>query len=655
MKCETQEALTPEGTASSGALEYVRLSVGQAQAPGRLAERLAGFEYERVERVADPGQVALRGGILDVFPATFESPLRVEFDGNRVASIRSFNPMTLETLERHTLIVVLPRRVHAKVSADVPFEACVDLQEGDLAVHLEHGIGRYLGRTMLPGAQPALGGGAGGPQDVMMLEYAGGDRVYVPMDQAHMVQKYVGFGARQPALHTLGGTAWAKAKAHAAVGAWAYAQGLLELQARRLAIPGWACPKDHEWQRAFEAAFPFRETPDQRNASEVVKRDLEQPRPMDRLLLGDVGYGKTEVAVRAAFKAVMGGRQVAVLVPTTVLAYQHARTFRSRMAGFPIQVEMLSRFQSAGEQRHIVESLKAGTCDIVIGTHRLLSGDVRFKTLGLLVVDEEQRFGVKDKEALKQWRTHVDVLLLSATPIPRTLYLALGGARELSLIMTPPENRHPIRTEVVEEGAVAWAAWIRRELARGGQVFIVHNRVRTIQQVARRLQAQVPEARIGIGHGQMTEAELEQVMVAFIEGRLDVLVTTTIVESGIDIPNANTLIVDRADRFGLADLYQLRGRVGRFDREAAAYFVVPRRATLTAEARKRLEAIREHTALGSGFRIAMEDLKLRGAGNLLGVEQSGHISAVGFDLYCRLLRDAVARVRAERPRRNGSG
>ena len=620
-------------------LEYARLSVDQRLPLDRFLGQLSQFGYRRVDQVADPGEFALRGGVLDLFPATFESPLRIELDGSRVVSIRSFNPQTLETLDRHTLVVVLPRPVHARVSLEAPFESFVDLKEGDYAVHLEHGIGRYLGRAALPGRE--------GPREALLLEYAGGDRLYVPMDQVHLVQKYVAFGARTPALHTLGGTAWQRAKARAYAGAWTYAKTLLELQAKRLALPGHAFAADHEWQRAFEAAFPYRETPDQMSAAADVKRDMERARPMDRVLLGDVGYGKTEVAMRAAFKAVMDHTQAAVLVPTTILAYQHHRTFTKRMQGVPVQVEMLSRFQSDAAQRQTLQALARGGCDIVIGTHRLLSGDVRFKDLGLLIVDEEQRFGVQDKERLKQWRTQLDVLTLSATPIPRTLYLALVGARDFSLIATPPENRHPIETHIVEEDDGALRRWLLKELGRGGQTYLVHNRVHDIHRVARRAAELVPEARVGTAHGQMAEGELERVMVAFIEGALDVLVTTTIIESGIDIPNANTLIVRDADTFGLADLYQLRGRVGRFDRRAYAYLTVSKPSTLTAEARTRLTAMTEHTALGSGFKIAMEDLKLRGAGNLLGIEQSGHVTAVGFDLYCRLLREAVGRIKEE--------
>jgi transcription-repair coupling factor (superfamily II helicase) len=635
-------------------LEYCRLYTHQTHTPQALVEQLVRLGYERVDAVATGGELALRGGVLDVFPATFESPVRIAFDHSRILSIRSYNPKTLETLDRHMMLVILPRTIRTRPSAELPFEAFVDLQEGDLVVHLQHGIGRYRGRRAMP--QTAVHPryrqhAAGGPgealkgAEVLVLEYAGGDRLYVPLDQLHLVQKYATFGGRAPALHKLGGTAWDRAKEKAVVNAWAYAKTLLETQARRLALPGHAFPADHEWQAAFEQAFPFRETVDQTRATAEVKRDLEAARPMDRLLLGDVGYGKTEVAIRAAFKAVMGQKQVAILVPTTILAYQHHRTLTKRAGGFPVRVDMLTRFQSEAEQRDTLAALLQGQCDIVIGTHRLLSGDVRFKDLGLLIIDEEQRFGVQDKEQLKHWRSQLDVLTLSATPIPRTLYLSLAGARDMSLVMTPPENRHPVETQVVDEEAASVQRWVRRELARDGQVYIVHNRVRSIHRVAEEIGRLVPEARLGVAHGQMREDELEHVMLAFMGGQLNVLVTTTIIESGIDIPNVNTLIVRQAEHFGLAELYQLRGRVGRFDRKAYAYLMISKGAVLSPESRQRLDAMMAHTALGSGFNIAMEDLKLRGAGNLLGVEQSGQISAVGFDLYCRLLRDAVGRLR----------
>ena len=635
------EAADAQVLTTSGFFEYCRLYNGQTITLEATLKQLQAFGYTRVDHVMDPGEFALRGGVLDIFPATFETPLRIELHGSRIASIRSFNPQSLETLERHSLVIVLPAHLRMRPSIEVPFEAFVDVQEGDYIVHLDHGIGRFLRKESIHGAK--------GLHDAFLVEYADGDRLYVPLDQVHLIQKYVSLGNRPPRLHKLGGTAWERAKVKAFTSAVTYARTLLEVQAKRVTLPGHAFAKDNEWQQAFEAAFPFRETPDQLTAVADVKRDMEAARPMDRMLLGDVGYGKTEVAIRAAFKAVMDGKQVAVLVPTTILAYQHYRTFRKRLEGFPVRVEMLSRFQSDADQRRIVADLAAGGCDIVIGTHRLLSTDIRFHDIGLLVIDEEQRFGVKDKERLKEWRTQLDVLSLSATPIPRTLYLSLVGAREMSLIATPPEHRHPIDTHIMEEDDASVRQWIRREVSRGGQVYVVFNRVQGIQQVAQKLADLVPEARIAVAHGQMHEDALEQVMVAFMDGRVDVLLTTTIIESGIDIPNANTLIVYRADRFGLADLYQLRGRVGRFDRKAYAHLLVPKQMILTQDALKRLQAMTTHTALGSGFKIAMEDLKIRGAGNLLGVEQSGHISAVGFDLYCRLLREAVESMKKEDP------
>ena len=647
-------------------LEYCRFYVGQTATPAHLVAQLLRVGYQRVEQVVDPGDLAVHGGLLDLFPSTFECPLRLELSGTRVASIRSFNPVTLETLDRHSMVVVLPRDLQIRLSgaravghdadtgarsvrpgmvtagwADTPFESTLDLEDGDRLVHVDHGIGRFRGRTTIDTSQ--------GRTDALVVEYADGDLLYVPMDQLHLVQKYAGMGARTPALHKLGGSAWERAKRSAYLGAWAYARELLSLQARRVALPGHAFSRDHEWQRAFEQAFPYRETPDQHAAIEQVRGDMESAKPMDRLLLGDVGYGKTEVALRAAFKAVMDHKQVAVLVPTTILAYQHAHTFAARMKGFPVQVETLSRFQSVGAQRSIIEAIRTGRCDIVIGTHRLLSGDLRFKDLGLLIIDEEQRFGVRDKEQLKHWRSHVDVLTLSATPIPRTLYLSLMGTRDMSLIATAPEHRHPVETVVAEDDDESLRRWILRERRRGGQVYVVHNRIFDIHQLAARIRRLVPEARVGIGHGRLHEDELEQTVIDFIEGRLDVLVTTTIIESGIDIPNANTLIITRADQFGLADLYQLRGRVGRFTRKAYAYLLVPKSTVLTEDSRERLRAIMQHTALGSGFKIAMEDLRLRGAGNLLGIEQHGHVTAVGFDLYCRLLREAIARLQASEP------
>ncbi len=514
-----------------------------------------------------------------------------------------------------------------------------ELEPGDLVVHLHHGIGRYRGvvRKAVAGAE----------RDYLHLEYAEGDALFVPTDQIHLVQRYVGVEGHTPRIHRLGTADWEREKRRVREATQEVARELLELYARREAARGFAFSPDTPWQRELEASFEFEETPDQWKAIEDVKRDMESPRPMDRLVAGDVGYGKTEVAIRAAFKAVMDGKQVAVLVPTTLLAQQHWQVFRARFAAFPVRVEMVSRFRSPREVRRVLEDLAAGTVDVVIGTHRLLQKDVRFKDLGLVIIDEEQRFGVLHKERLKQLRASVDVLTLTATPIPRTLHMSLVGLRDMSLMETPPDARQPIRTTVAEWSETLVQEAIRRELARGGQVYVVHNRVSTIERAARRVQALVPEARVAVAHGQMPESQLERVMLDFVAGRYDVLVSTTIVEIGLDIPRVNTILVEDAHTLGLAQLYQLRGRVGRADQQAYAYLLYPKGAQLGEEAKARLEALREFVALGSGIRLAMRDLEIRGAGNLLGPEQHGHMAAVGFDLYTRLLDEAIRRLRGE--------
>lgn len=541
-----------------------------------------------------------------------------------------------------------------------------DFAVGDYVVHLQHGIGRFLGlktievNTRATAADaPLTEAAVARPvrQEVMVLEYANQARLYVPVEQAHLVARYISPGKGAPPLHELGGSVWGRQKSAAEQAIRDLASELLEIQAARATLAGHAFPPDTPWQVEFEAAFPYEETPDQLTAIADVKRDMEALRPMDRLVCGDVGYGKTEVAIRAAFKAVMGGRQVAVLVPTTILAEQHWNTFRERMAGYPITVEMLSRFRTTREQKDVLRRLAAGQVDIVIGTHRLLSEDVQFKNLGLVVIDEEQRFGVRHKERFKQLRRLVDVLTLSATPIPRTLYMALTGLREMSTVQTPPQDRLPVETIVAPYDERLIREAIERELARGGQVYFVHNRVQSIEAVARRLEQLLNgrgesqrRVRLAIGHGQMREHELEEVMHRFVRGDVDVLVCTTIIESGLDIPNANTIIIDRADRFGLSDLYQLRGRVGRYKHQAYAYILLPRHAALVQAARKRIRAIRQYSSLGSGFKIAMRDLEIRGAGNILGPEQSGHMAAIGFDLYCQLLQESIAALKGE-PRR----
>ncbi|MGW8319051.1 MAG: transcription-repair coupling factor [Candidatus Promineifilaceae bacterium] len=515
-----------------------------------------------------------------------------------------------------------------------------DISPGDYVVHLEFGIGRFNGLVVRN-----IGGMA---REYLQVSFANGDVLYVPVHHADRLSRWVGPDDRPPGLNRLGEKSWKRTKAKAQEAVDELADDLLDLYAARETIAGHAFSGDSHWQAELEASFPYQETEDQLRAIAEVKADMERPYPMDRLICGDVGYGKTEVALRAAFKAVMDGKQVAMLVPTTVLAQQHYNTFCERLKPFPINVEMLSRFRTAARQELIIKRLREGQVDIVIGTHRLFSDDVSFKDLGLLIIDEEQRFGVAHKEKLKQLRTEVDVLTMTATPIPRTLYMSLTGVRDISQIDTAPADRLPVQTFVgeVDESLIRRA--ILRELDRGGQVYYVHNRVQTIQNVYRWLTRLVPDARIAIGHGQMSERELEDIMVRFVDGDIDVLLTTTIIESGLDIPNANTLIVDRADMFGLAQLYQLRGRVGRGIRQAYAYIFHPSPSRLTSDAISRLEVIESHTELGTGYNIAMRDLEIRGAGDLLGSRQSGHIAAVGFDLYTRLLTQAVKRRRAAR-------
>jgi transcription-repair coupling factor (superfamily II helicase) len=514
-----------------------------------------------------------------------------------------------------------------------------DVQPGSYVVHVEHGIGLFTGLVKM--------GLGGGEREYLLVEYAAGDKLYVPVYQADRLSRYVGVSDHAPRINRLGTVEWQQVKAKAKKEVEDIAEDLLALYASREVVAGHAFSIDTLWQAELEASFPYVETEAQIRALDEIKADMELPRPMDRLVCGDVGYGKTEVALRAAFKAVMDGKQVAVLVPTTVLAQQHYQTFTERLSSFPISVGMLSRFLTHKQQDQIVTGLAHGGVDIVIGTHRLLSDDVAFKDLGLLIVDEEQRFGVVHKERLKQMRQEVDVLTLTATPIPRTLHMSLTGVRDMSTIDTPPEERLPVRTHIGEYDETLIRQAILRELDRGGQVYFVHNRVMGIYQMAQRLRKQVPEARIAIAHGQMAERELEQVMLEYAGGNVDVLVCTSIIESGLDIPNANTLFVNRADRFGLAQLYQLKGRVGRSAQRAYAYFLHPTMTSLSETARQRLETIGEATELGAGFRIAMRDMEIRGAGDLLGSRQHGHIAAIGFDLYTRLLTQAVQEARTQ--------
>jgi transcription-repair coupling factor (superfamily II helicase) len=593
----SQEANAPQRVSRSG-LPAVHLCVGQLRQGFRLPPELLASECKREVLVLSAGELLGRAKL----------PART-----RPVWVRRYEARTIDSF--------------------------LDLNPGDYVVHREHGIARYRGlRKIRKG---------GREEEHLTLEFAGGSLLYVPVSRIELVQKYVGTGERAPALSELGGTAWQKRKARAQAAVWELALELLEIQARRQAEPGIAYPPDSSWQAEFEASFPYPETPDQLAALSDIKRDMERPRPMDRLLCGDVGFGKTELALRAAFKAMEFGKQVAVLVPTTVLAEQHFRTFRSRLAPYPFVVECLSRFRTTAEQRDIVQRLAEGRVDLVVGTHRLLSADVRFKDLGLVIIDEEQRFGVEHKERLKKLRATVDVLTLSATPIPRTLHMALVGLRDISCLETPPLDRHAIETQIIPFDPERIRQAILRELLRDGQVFFVHNRVESIEKIAFQLSQIVPEARIGIAHGQMPEEQLEEAMCRFLERQYDVLVATTIIENGLDIPSANTIFIHRPELFGLADLHQLRGRVGRSQVRAYCYLVVDNFASISPQAYRRIKAIEEYSELGAGFKIALRDLEIRGAGNILGPEQSGHIAAVGYELYCEMLEEAVRRLKQQ--------
>ncbi len=596
----------------------------------RLAQSLTGeglpVAYHSLIRQLPPGLVVSTGAVLS---AGFELPAlklvvltEEEMFGRRRKAVRTRTQHQVEDGAKRA------RLTHYG-----------DLQRGDYVVHVNHGIGRYLGMETLE-----IGGVH---KDYLVVQYAGEDKLYVPVEQVDLLQKYIGADDKPPRLYKLGSSEWSRVKKRVKESVQELAKDLLDLYAAREAIEGHAFSPDTPWQEEFEAAFMYEETPDQIRAVEEVKRDMESPRPMDRLLCGDVGYGKTEVAIRAAFKAVMDGKQVAVLVPTTILAQQHERTFKERFAGYPIRIETLSRFESRAEQRAIIKGLADGTVDIVIGTHRLLSSDIVFKSLGLMIIDEEQRFGVVQKEKLKAMRKNIDVLTLTATPIPRTLHMSLVGVRDMSIIETPPEGRYPIRTYVVEYNDEIIREAILRELDRGGQVYFVYNQIRSIDKMKSHLLELVPHARIVTAHGQMDERHLEQVMLDFLAGEYDILLCTTIIETGMDIGNVNTLIVCDADRMGLAQMYQLRGRVGRSNRVAYAYFTYRGNKILTEDAEKRLQAIREFTELGSGFKLAMRDLEIRGAGNILGSEQHGFIASVGFELYCRLLEESVKQLKGE--------
>lgn len=623
--------------------------VGQTISLDTVRVDLSGFGYESSSSAAAEGSFVVRGSILDIFPVNFDSPVRIDIDDDRIQAIYSFNIHTGENIGEHKAVIILPSKSHSgkdggSFKSDMPLSNFVDIERGDFVVHNTHGVGKFLGVKEFEIDT--------GKVEHFVIEYQGGDKLYVPRRDLHLVQKYVAFSKKPPRLFKLGSREWEKVRRMIEKRIQLQAAELLHVQALRSSAKGYAFNKDSGWQLNFEKEFPYSETPDQLKATEDVKTDMENERPMDRLLCGDVGYGKTEVAIRAAFKAVMDGKQVAVLVPTTVLAEQHYYNFSKRMKSYPVRLGMLSRFRTKAEQSAIIREVIDGKVDILIGTHRLISKDVRFKDLGLIIIDEEQRFGVQAKERLKHMKLLADVLTLTATPIPRTLYMALSGCRDMSLITTPPQNRVPVSTHLIAFHEEIIADAIIRELDRGGQVFFLHNQVEDIESMAGVIKRLVPKARLAVGHGQMPGRELESIMLKFLKGEIDVLVCTTIIESGIDIPNANTLIVNRAERFGLSDLHQLRGRVGRMDVKAFAYFIVPGKERLSTIAKRRLKALEKYTELGAGFQIAFEDLQIRGAGNLLGKQQHGFIATIGFDLYCRMLKEAVDNIKKEMERKH---
>lgn len=632
----------PESARGVSMLELHKLKIGDAVPRGDLESLLTSLAYQKKDFVAVPGEFAFRGATVDIYPVTYRVPVRLDFELDTVSSIKDFSLTDGKSTARFDEVCLVPKsevfgkkvsRLRQRFQLYESLTETRDLAFGDYVVHKDYGIGRFLGSKRIKLR--------GGVKRCLAIEYAGREILY--LDPGEALERYIGGEGTAPKLTKLHTKEWERIQERTRCAVRSIARDMLELQAKRSLSAGYGFPADTEWQKEFESQFPFEETPDQTRAAEEVKRDMENGRPMDRLLCGDVGYGKTEVAMRAAFKAVMAGKQVSILVPTTVLAEQHYLVFRKRLKNFPVSVEVLSRFRTRKEQLRILESVKTGKTDIVIGTHLLANRAVCFRDLGLMIIDEEQRFGVSHKEKLKHLRASVDVLTLTATPIPRTLYMSLMGVRDMSVINSPPKNRMPVETYVLDFDEARMREAVDRELKRGGQVYFIHNRVQSIDKMQQKLTAMMPHVGFGVAHGQMPAAMLETVMLGFLEKRIDCLIATNIIESGIDIPNVNTIIVNRADQFGLADLYQLRGRVGRYHekRQAYAYFFLPKNWVLSQDAQKRLTALERFTDLGSGFKIALEDLQIRGAGNLLGHEQSGFIHSVGFDLYCRMLRKAV--------------
>jgi transcription-repair coupling factor (superfamily II helicase) len=618
----------------------LKLYIGQEIDMQVVRDTLFDFGYKRYSEISNVGEFAIRGAILDIWPVTFELPVRCEWQDNKITTLRSIDIPTYKSFWDHTFLIILPvkRLFYTRVvycADDTPINNFLDIKQGDYIVHTKYGIGRFLGLEKIKIGEKLL--------DHLIIEYDEKERLFVPVNDISKVHKYVGFGRTHPKLNSLKRRKdWAYTKKRVTKGIQRLAWEILTTQALRRIKKGFRYLENSSWEEEFEKGFIFKETPDQKKAWQKIKTDMEQAKCMDILLCGDTGYGKTEVAMRAAFKAAINNKQVAFLVPTTILAEQHYQNFKRRLEKFPIRCEMFSRLLKRSEQKRIIEDLAKGLVDIIIGTHRLLCADVKFKDLGLLIIDEEQRFGVREKERLKRLKIDCDILTLTATPIPRTLYMSLMEIRDLLVINTPPENRLPIKTYVLEYDEDIILQAILNEKRRQGQTYFVHNRILDMQKITERLRNILPSnINVGYVHGQMSPSQIEKTMLDFLNKKIDVLVSTAIIESGIDIPTVNTLIVNEADSFGLADLHQLRGRVGRFDKPAYAYFLIPKKGVISTEAKMRLDTIQRYSELGSGFKIAMQDLEIRGAGNLLGKEQHGFINSVGFDLYCRLLRECV--------------
>ncbi len=613
----------------------------QIISPQFLIVELDKLGYKRRPQILEEKDFSLKGEILEIWPVTFEHPLKIEWEFDKINRIFSFERNSGLSFWEHEVVIILPafERKTKKVifTEESPVSAFLELEPNDFCVHVRYGIAKFLGKKEIKN------------REYFELEFEDKDKLFVPLEDVHLIQKYISFGFKKPKLSKLGSKQWLRLKERAKKGIHEFALELLKIQAQRVAKGGFKFSPDTEWQKIFEEGFLYEETPDQQKAILEAKKDMESKFCMDRLICGDTGYGKTEVAMRCAFKACMDSKQVAFLVPTTILALQHYKNFLRRIGNFPIRAEMLSRLVPKTRQKEIIKELKQGKVDIIIGTQRLLSKDVEFGNLGLLIVDEEQRFGVKAKEKIKKIKASVDVLTLTATPIPRTLYMALTGLKDISIISTPPRERLSVKTFVCEFDKELIRQVILKEIKRKGQVFFVHNRIKDIYEIKKMVKTLLPQdIKIVVAHGRMSSKELENVIIDFIEHKLQVLICTNIIESGIDIPRANTLIVNNAHLFGLADLHQLRGRVGRLNIQAYAYFLVPSFKTLPKDTQKRLEAIKKFSELGSGFYIAMQDLEIRGAGNLLGPQQHGFIYNIGFDMYCRLLREEAEKIKREK-------